>query len=145
MDPDASEEARREQLRAYLEHGVRVFVDLSGTDPSYESLLEEEATKMGIDGVAYHGRPIKSVPATEDMKEILNVVEEGVNKDKTTYVHCNGGVGRTGTVVGCYLARNGTTNAAEEVNRLFQSAAQSAKGKAPEKQKQIDFVNSWEE
>lgn len=43
-------------------------------------------------------------------------IEQGLAKPalaagQTVYVHCYGGIGRTGTVVGCWLVRHGLSGA----------------------------------
>ena len=53
--------------------------------------------------------PIKdrTVPSKEKMMDILDAIDEQLKQDKKVYLHCWGGLGRTGTVVGCYLLRHG--------------------------------------
>ena len=41
------------------------------------------------------------------LKHILDEIDGAILNGKTVYVHCLGGIGRTGTVVGCYLVRHG--------------------------------------
>ncbi len=53
--------------------------------------------------------PIKdmSVPTIKLMMAILNFIDLSLSENKIVYVHCWGGVGSTGTVVGCYLIWHG--------------------------------------
>ena len=62
------------------------------------------------------GRPIEyrrlglrdfDVPAPEQMAEILATLGAALDAGHTVSVHCWGGVGRTGTVTGCYLVERG--------------------------------------
>ena len=41
------------------------------------------------------------------MIEILDRIEQSIEHGRPVYTHCWSGRGRTGTVVGCYLARHG--------------------------------------
>jgi protein-tyrosine phosphatase len=41
------------------------------------------------------------------MTRILDDIDAALAEERTVYVHCWGGVGRTGTVVGCWLVRHG--------------------------------------
>ena len=43
------------------------------------------------------------------MSDILDAIDAALRDGKTVYVHCWGGVGRTGTVIGCWLVRHGKT------------------------------------
>ena len=48
-----------------------------------------------------------ATPGVGVMKRILDDVDEAIAGGGLTYVHCWGGIGRTGTVVGCWLVRHG--------------------------------------
>jgi protein-tyrosine phosphatase len=64
------------------------------------------------------------------------------------YVHCRGGIGRTGTTVGCYLARHGYggEEALAEVNKLFQNSNRSFESScSPETKAQMTMIQEWDE
>jgi len=80
------------------------------------------------------------------MLEILDTIDKEVAAHRKVYVHCRGGIGRTGTVVGCYLRRRGNSGqeALDKTNRLFQSSDRSAESwSSPETREQMDFVKNW--
>ena len=57
------------------------------------------------------------------------------------------GIGRTGTVLGCYLAEQGLTGAAalETLNQAWQQSGRARRWPSiPETPEQRDFVASWE-
>ena len=103
----------RQKLQAMLQRGVTHFVDLAerGELVPYESLLHEQASQLGV--AAFHARYAiteVSVPQTPgEMAAILGAIDAAVDVGGVVYVHCWGGVGRTGTVVGCWLVRHGHT------------------------------------
>ena len=62
------------------------------------------------------------------------------------YLHCFGGVGRTGTAVCCWLLRHGLPTPDEVAQTLFElrQADNVTKGrKAPETSEQNTFVENW--
>ena len=145
----------RDRLRRLLDAGVRAFVNL--TDPEdgltpYEPALREEAEARGV-AVTYHALPITDmgIPSRERMAEILDTIDAEVAEGRVVYVHCWGGVGRTGTVVGCHLVRGGCAGgeALRQVAALF--ATMSAEKVAwhttgsPQTDAQRAFVRAWRE
>ncbi len=52
------------------------------------------------------------------MIKILDTIDESMAKALPVYVHCWGGVGRTGTVAGCYLMRHGLANRDDMLERI---------------------------
>jgi len=105
------------KLTALINSGIRHVIKLMGPDETdhsghrfvpYADLMESIAAKMGI-SVTFDQLPIKdlSVPAEHHMTRILNQIDLCIKHGKTVYVHCLGGIGRTGTVVGCYLVLHG--------------------------------------
>lgn len=144
----------RRRLRRLLDAGVTYFVDLTeadewGLDP-YEHFLRDEAQAMGVD-VEYVRLPIQdaNIPSVELMARILDTLDDAQRAGHTVYVHCWGGVGRTGTVVGCHLVRCGTPGeeALAEVARLFATMSPGKLRRHPEGSPQTllqrEFVRRW--
>jgi protein tyrosine/serine phosphatase len=97
---DAGANAR---LRLLLTAGVTLFLDLT-----QEHELDPYAHL--VDSGARHVRmPIHDMDVTtpEQMRRTLDLIDREGARGGTTYVHCWGGAGRTGTVVGCWLVRQG--------------------------------------
>ena len=81
------------------------------------------------------------------MAAILDTIHEELAANRRVYVHCWGGVGRTGTVIGCLLVRRGAPGdqALEQFQELWKACAKSAKRESPETREQRDYVISWQE
>lgn len=151
-----SEEDTRGRMKKFLEAGITLFVDLTEAEEEdgYDSILLEEAAKQNVQ--ANHKRcsiPDFETPNHEQMKGILDTIDSvgsstsSPSNDKV-YVHCWGGIGRTGTVVGCYLRRHGNTGpeAVSETNRLFQSTGRGLGGlTSPDTPEQRQFIMNWNE
>ena len=145
FDPDEA----RTKLKSLVDFGVDYFVDVTSPDDRltpYEEMLREEAGERGIE---YRAFPIPDMGITdpETMNRILDELDAAAKAGHATYVHCWGGVGRTGTVVGCYLVRHGRTgdDALDEVNRLFKTTKQSSRFPegSPQMDAQREFVRGW--
>lgn len=139
----------RSKLRRLLEAGVTFFLDLTeegeyGLKP-YVSLLEQEAAALGCQMV--HRRmpiPDGETPTSGGMTCILDTIDAALAEGHVVYVHCWGGIGRTGTVVGCYLVRHGMNSeeALTEIARLRRGTPDGWKP-APETEAQRQMVRTW--
>jgi protein tyrosine/serine phosphatase len=120
---------------------VTHFVDLSASDdwmPSYRDLLPEWCgyTRYEIED---RGLP----PDPDRLKHVVRqVIEEG-DAGRIAYMHCQAGLGRTGTVVGVLLRELGFEgqDALEELIRL-RAEAGLYEG-SPEFRAQRDFIRGW--
>ena len=86
----------------------------------YEKMLTEIAHDMDVD-VHFVRYPIRDndVSSIEQMVAILDTIDHAISSELPVYVHCWGGVGRTGTVVGCYLARHGIATGQECLAKIM--------------------------
>lgn len=142
--------AARAKLRPFLQAGVTDFIDLTESHElePYEALLHEEATALGVTA-RYDRFPVRdvSVPRHPDeMRGILNAIDSALDAGRVAYVHCWGGIGRTGTVVGCYLVRRGRTGdeALAELATLWKGVAKSRRcPRSPETAEQVRYVLDW--
>jgi protein-tyrosine phosphatase len=132
-----------EALARLRELGVTLCLDL--TEPGEYGLLPYEAH------LAHRMRVIRkpvrdfTAPSPAEMREILDLIDAELAAGCVVYVHCYGGVGRTGTVVGCYLVRHGTPpeQAIEAIARL-RHKTRDAHRSSPESEEQRALIASWE-
>ena len=112
-------------LRCLLDVGVTFFLDLTEEQekglPPYAPALRAEAQAAGR--LVEHRRmpiPDFETPTAAQMRDILDMLDAALVNGHTVYVHCYAGLGRTGTVVGCYLVRHGQSGqeALDQLARL---------------------------
>ena len=140
------------KLRTLLAEGISHFIDLTerGELVPYQEIAEEEARNLNL-SVGYERHPIVdlSVPSSpERMVEILNAIDSTLDNGKALYVHCWGGVGRTGTVIGCWLVRHGHTGneALDRIAHWWQGMEKRYKApRSPETLEQREYVRQWAE
>ncbi len=142
-------ESARRRIASFLEAGITAFIDLTDSHElvPYEDILQDEAKIYSI-GASYQRIPIRdySIPTSDTMTTILNAIDKAVSNGNRVYVHCWGGVGRTGMVIGCYLVRHGSPNeqAIERVNQLYKTRpANIQQPRSPETDQQVEFIRNW--
>ncbi len=129
-----------DKLERLLQAGIQLFVDLTEAGEALPY-----ADKLG--GKARYQRfPISDLdtPSPQEMMTILDALDYARLRSQRVYLHCLAGLGRTGTVVGCYLARHGTSGIeALEAIRDLRAGTPFARSPSPETEMQQRMVLHW--
>ena len=129
--------------------GVDFVVDL--TEPGeynlrpYWPILQRQAEAAGRLIERWNAPiPDMGTPTVAQMREILGRIDAAIDGGHTVYVHCFGGIGRTGTVIGCHLVERGMEGhaALAEIERLRRSLP-NAYLISPETEAQRRMVRMW--
>lgn len=146
---DWDDQLSRYKLRLLLKAGVTLFLDLTESGEydlkPYVPLLQEQAAASNQ--IVTHQRmsiPDRGTPTPEEMRRILDTIDDALAAGQTVYVHCYGGIGRTGTVVGCYMVRHGKSGheALTEIGRLRQETPDGW-ASSPETEQQRQMILDW--
>ncbi len=143
------DQVTRRRLDALIEAGFDMFIDLTrpGETVPYRNMLLEAAREYGTE-VVHQRFSIGDfgLPTSEQMNSILDTLDEGLQAGHKIYLHCWGGIGRTGTTVGCYLVRQGKTGAEalDQLSAWWRSVPKSQYyPRSPETPAQADFILHW--
>lgn len=137
------------RVAALLELGVDAIVDL--TEPGeynlrpYWPLLREQAALQRRHIERWNAPiPDMGTPSAAQMQAILAHIDAALKAGRTVYVHCFGGVGRTGVVIGCYLVQQGLDGdkALATIAHLRKSL-HNAHRVSPETEMQREMVRRW--
>jgi protein-tyrosine phosphatase len=143
-------EQTRKRLDALIEAGFNTFIDLTKPNETtpYDLLLHEQSQAYNVE-VQHHRFAIGDfgLPTPELMRSILDRIDESLRAGRKVYLHCWGGIGRTGTTVGCYLVRRGLSG--EEALRQLAAwwrevPKSSIHPQSPETLEQVAFIRNWE-
>jgi hypothetical protein len=137
------------RLRELIRSGVTSFLDLTEEGekdlPPYEALLSQAALEGG-QAIQYRRMPIPdfTAPTVRQMRDILDALDAALADGHIVYLHCYAGIGRTGTVVACYLVRHGreAESALAELARVRQGTA-LADVASPITKEQLRLVYDW--
>lgn len=145
-------DSHQEKVEKLLGAGVQVFVNLMEeheTDHAgnafnrYEDLVSSLASDATCERFAIKDL---SIPTAAAMETILDAIDSHLQNGRTVYVHCWGGVGRTGTVVGCWMLRHGLATAEDVLEKLTSLRIQDkerGRRQSPETDAQREFVLAW--
>lgn len=133
-----------EKIEQMTHFGVRHYIDLTeeGELRPYSQLLPK--------GTTYTRFPIRDcdVPSSiDDVEKLIRHIQKlSKRNDGYVYIHCWGGVGRTGTIVACYFAENNSFEKAMQLLRKqFSEMPKSSHRTTPDTNEQINFVKKYKE
>lgn len=151
--PWTPKEPHKPKLDALLRAGIRTFIDLTECGelrPYCGEVLTSRAELLGIDKntIEYHRFPIpdRCLPhSVEFMYSVMEVLRDNEQRGRITAVHCRGGIGRTGMVIGCWLIESGIAKNGEEalaiIAREWKTVEKCTRfPHSPETGPQFDFV-----
>lgn len=139
---DKEEALSHDKLKLFESFGITHFIDLTeeGELAPYEDMLYPGATHLRF--------PVRdlSVPkSTADVRNLLDKINSIIdnNLSAKVYIHCWGGVGRTGVIVACLLADQFKLDYPEtlkKLEQLFYACPKSGYRKTPETAEQHKFI-----
>jgi hypothetical protein len=142
--PGALDEAEAsERLDRLQKAGIDSFIDLTeeGEIPSYRHLLPDDAE--------YQRFPIVDTRVPNNVsqtRELLAAIRGALARGRGVYVHCRAGIGRTGLIIGCFLAEENASGrkALKALNLLWrQSGRASSWPQIPQTAEQADYIRHW--
>ena len=147
---DDDPEVMARQMEALLDAGITHCFDLTHERealPPYAEALASAAAGRGFTASAQRFSVADfGVPSVAGMRRTLAAIDAALLAGGTVYLHCRAGIGRTGTVVGCFLREQGfEADAALAVIRLKWRvmAKRNAVAHSPETQEQCKFIVAW--
>ena len=141
------------RLRTLLGAGIDHFIDLTTKRDWLEPYAEMAAREGGRLGmkVVHERHPIVDMRVPRRPREaagVLDAVDAALDDGRNVYLHCWGGVGRTGTMVGCWLVRHGRTGdeALAQVAKWWRGVDKAYRlPNSPQTPEQCAYVRNWTE
>jgi predicted protein tyrosine phosphatase len=136
------EQSSKEKIGALIESGVKVFIDLTEEE---DGLLPYSDLIGSVTHLRFPIRDVSIPKTTETTKVILDTIDQSIKHEEMVYVHCWGGIGRTGLIIGCWLARHGLggEKALAQLRELWKLCPKSGWRQSPETRDQELYILNW--
>lgn len=150
-EPNGTEQ----RVASLVEAGIRTFVCLQPvgecnregkTFPNYEPVLKKLQSGLK-ESLQFYRFAVAdtTAPAPKQMAEVLDAIDSSLAQKRPVYIHCWGGHGRTGAVIGCWLVRHGLSGKAalaklEELRANYPEIDQEPTPPFPQQRK---LVSQW--
>jgi ADP-ribosylglycohydrolase/protein-tyrosine phosphatase len=131
------------KMAAIVNLEIDAIINLMEIDELMRFAPYQKALEHIMPNLKVHHLPIRDMDIPDDLmlQTILDTMENDIANGKRVYVHCWGGHGRTGTVVGSWLVRQGMS-AEEALDQIKSQRCLTAFGDAPSPQtpEQINVI-----
>jgi protein-tyrosine phosphatase len=138
----ANEKLGRRDIDRFIRFGITHFIDLteSGELLPYTQWLHKEQTHIRF-AIRDCG-----VPTTEKTAQLIKTITTILKeKENRIYIHCRGGIGRTGTIAACYYATFLKEHhpVIDLLTRQYSHCPKSAYRSSPETLEQKRFIMQY--
>ena len=123
----------QEAFAALMTEGIRAIISLDS-----DSDFQGHAKEFGFE-YFYSPIPDFSIPSFAQVEDCLDFIAANIKAGKPVAVHCRAGMGRTGTILACYLIRFEGRKASEAIFSVRRMRPGSI-----ETDEQEEFIQDYE-
>jgi protein-tyrosine phosphatase len=130
-----------DEIEGWREAGVQVVVSLLSDHETAELGLKDEDRLANTNGLSLINFPIDDydVPSSEnELRQLVNQLEELLDRGQNIGVHCRAGIGRASVVVACLLVNHG-----EDSEVCFERISTVRGVKVPDTPAQRNWVGEF--
>lgn len=98
------------------------------------TMTEEPLPESWIKNIKYLHVPTEdlSVPDIEEIDNTIDFIHERIKNNEPTMVHCAAGIGRTGTILACYLIKYHKLSAKDAIDKVRKERPGSIQSESQE-------------
>jgi atypical dual specificity phosphatase len=122
------------QLKWAIDKGIRSVVTIREIPLNSEWFRDQAAVKYRHVKVEDGG-----APPLDELDGVVNYIESGLKDNKPVIIHCNGGSGRTSTILAAYLMKTEHLTATQATLRVKE-----IRGRTIRHKKQLEILKEYE-